>query len=327
MVHPALSVVLCTYDGAAFLQEQLDSLLSQTRKPDEIVIGDDCSRDATWSVLEAFRKRAQSMGVRVRLTRNESNLGFVGNFSETLRRASGDLLFLCDQDDVWHWDKMALIAERFEQEPSLLLVFSDARLVDANGLPLPHTLFEALELTREERRAVREDRAFDVLLRRSMVTGATAAFRRQLVDTALPVGRGWIHDEWLAAIAAVTGRVGVIEHALIDYRQHGRNQVGMHKRTFTEKWRDLVRSRQGQFLAEIERLDSLHRHLASLHADTDDVLAHIEHKRGHFQRRVALGRLPQWARLPGVINEAARGDYRRYGTGGRSMLRDLLRRG
>jgi len=327
MAHPVLSVVLCTYDGAAYLQEQLESLLCQTRKPDEIVIGDDCSHDDTWSMLQAFRARAASMGIRVELTRHERNVGYVRNFSETLRRASGDLLFLCDQDDIWYCDKMALIAERFEKEPGLLLVCSDARLVGADGSPLPHSLFDALELKAGERLALREGRAFDTLLRRSVVTGATAAFRKHLLDFALPVGRGWIHDEWLAVVAAAVGRVGVIEDALIDYRQHGRNQIGMRKRTVRDKLRDIVVPRQQQFVAEVDRLDALHGHLASTPGDLGEALGRIARKREHFQRRVALGRLSRWARVPGILREAASGDYRRFGTGGRSILRDLLRRG
>ncbi|HET6807303.1 MAG TPA: glycosyltransferase family 2 protein [Frateuria sp.] len=327
MVHPALSVVLCTYNGAAFVQEQLDSLLCQTRKPDEIVIGDDGSRDDTWSLLQTFEKRAVALGIRTQLVRHERNMGYVENFSSMLRRATGDVLFLCDQDDVWHWDKLATMARRFEQDASLLLLFSNARLVDAGGSPLRHTLFEALELSEDERTAVHQGRAFEVLLRRSMVTGATAAFRRQLVELALPVGGGWIHDEWLAVVAAAAGRVGMIEENLIDYRQHGGNQIGMRKRSFSDKWRDLVRPRQAQFLTEIERLDALHAHLAGASGNFAEACGRIERKRAHFQRRVAFGAAPRWTRLPDVIRESMRGDYRRYGTGGRSVLRDLLRRG
>lgn len=327
MTRLVLSVVLCTYDGAAYLQEQLDSLLCQTRKPDEVVVGDDCSRDGTWPVLQAFEKKAGALGIKVSLVRNERNLGFVGNFTQTLKRAAGDIVLLCDQDDIWHWDKLAVIERRFTGQPELLLLFSNARLVDATGQELRHSLFEALEFDDEERRTVREGGAFDVLLRRSIVTGATAAFRRHLLEIALPVGKGWIHDEWLALIAAVAGRVEMIEDPLIDYRQHDRNQIGMRKRTLGDKWADLVRPRQEQFVSEAARLESLGAHLSSMPGDYAGPLRDIAHKRDHFQRRVALGRLSRWARLSAVMREAWSGDYRRYGTGGRSMLRDLMRRG
>lgn len=322
-----LSVVLCTFNGAAYLQPQLDSLLAQTRLPDEVVVGDDGSSDGSRGLLEAFAERATARGVRVQLIFRDRNLGFVRNFSESLGAADGDVLFLCDQDDVWHADKLAAMAARFADDPSLSFLCSDARLVDAQGNDLHSSLFDALELSVDELRAIHQGRAFDVLLRRSMATGATAAFRRELLALAMPVGAGWIHDEWLAMIAAVTGRVDALEQPLIDYRQHGGNQIGMRKRNWVDKWNDLLRPRGDQFRAEVQRLESLQRHLASLDPGAfDDALRHIAHKHEHFARRVSAGCRPRWSRLPLVLQQAANGNYRRYGTGGRSMLRDLLRR-
>jgi hypothetical protein len=326
MIRRTLSVVMCTYEGAAYLKDQLDSLLCQTRKPDEIIVADDCSKDATWSILENFKRKAGLLGTRVSLSRNEQNVGFVQNFSSALRRASGELLFLCDQDDVWHWDKLNVLADRFESDPCLTLLFTDARLVNGYGAALRHSLFEAIELTQRERRAVKEGKAFDVLLRRSVVTGATAAFRRDLLDKGLPIGQGWIHDEWLAIIAAASGRVGMVEDALIDYRQHDRNQIGMRKRTWVDKWSDMARPRGEQFEAEVRRLRSLAARLSSL-GNLEESVLQVNQKREHFERRLALGQRRHWARLAGIAREAAHGNYRRYGTGSRSMLRDLLRRG
>jgi glycosyltransferase involved in cell wall biosynthesis len=321
-----LSVVLCTFNGAAYLQPQLDTLLSQTRLPNEVVVGDDGSSDGTQALLEAFAEHAAVLGVQVQLILRDRNLGFVRNFSESLGAASGDVLVLCDQDDVWHPDKLAVMVDRFADDPSLLLLCSDARLVDAQGNDLRSSLFEALELSAGELRSLHQGRAFDVLLRRSMVTGATAAFRRELLALAMPVGPGWIHDEWLAMIAAVTGRVDALEQPLIDYRQHGGNQIGMRKRNWVDKWNDLLRPRGDQFRTEVQRLESLQKHLASLDPGAfDEALRHIAHKHEHFARRVSVGRRSRWSRLPLVLQQAANGNYRRYGTGGRSMLRDLLR--
>lgn len=321
-----LSVVLCTYNGQAHLREQLDSLLAQTRLPDEVVVGDDHSVDASRDLLHEFALRARSLGVDVRLDCHPANLGFVCNFSDTLRQAFGDVLLLCDQDDVWHPEKLATIEARLRTEPEVLLLCSDARLVDAHGGDQGVMLFDALELTEAERLAVRDGRAFEVLLRRSMVTGATAALRRSLVDLALPVGAGWIHDEWLAIIASVVGRVGMIESALIDYRQHGNNQIGMRKRTMLDKWRDLLRPRGAQFQDEVHRLTALEAHLSSMEIRVEpSMLAAVAQKRRHFEERVALGRRARLARLPAVLREARVGNYWRYGTGMRSMLRDMLR--
>lgn len=317
------SVVLCTYNGAAYLGEQLKSLLAQTRPADEIVIGDDGSTDGSPALLAAFAASAEARGIVTRVVRHQVNMGFVGNFSEMMGQATGDVLFLCDQDDVWSPEKLAAMEQRFVEDPSLVMLCSDARLVDEQGEDLGHTLFEALGLEPWELSKLHQGHAFDVFLRRSMVTGATAAFRRTLVDRALPVGRGWVHDEWLAVVAASIGRVDALEQPLIDYRQHARNQIGMRKRGLLDKWHDLVRPRREQFEAEVVRLSALQLYLDRSRAYACG--AKLERKLAHLRNRIALGQRPRWLRLPLVVAEARAGSYRRYGTGMRTLIRDLLR--
>jgi glycosyltransferase involved in cell wall biosynthesis len=321
-----LSVVICTWNGAAYLPAQLDSLLAQTLLPDEIVIADDVSTDASCGLLQRFALQARALGIDVQLQYNPHNLGYVENFSAALRRATGNVLFLCDQDDVWRADKLALMAARFADNPSLLLLPSDARLVDARGESLHCLAFDALQLTPDEKQAVHDGRAFDVVMRRSFVIGATAAVRRDLLDLALPVAQGWVHDEWLAAIAAAAGRVDFIDQPLIDYRQHGGNQIGMQRRTLAMKWADLLLPRAHLLDAEAQRLRRLEDFLARAAFPVGaERAAQVRHKRVHFEQRVALGHLPRYRRLLPILREAQAGCYRRYGTGGRSMLRDLLR--
>jgi glycosyltransferase involved in cell wall biosynthesis len=326
MTRLRFSIVLCTYNGAAYLQPQLDSLLAQARLPDEIVIGDDSSTDASVDILQAFARRAREAGIAVQLRRNRENLGYIDNFSAGLSAAGGEVLFLCDQDDVWRADKLVRMADRFEQDPSLLLLHSDARLVDAQGCSLQCSLFDALQMTPQEKQAIHAGKAFEVLLRRSFVTGATAALRRGLVELALPVETDWIHDEWLAAVAAAAGRIDFIDEPLIDYRQHGANQIGMRRRTLAMKWQDLLLPRGRLLSNEALRLRRLEAFLArSEFGGSAERAALVRHKFSHFERRVAIGRLPRLWRLPAIVQEACNGCYRRYGTGGRSMLRDLLR--
>jgi glycosyltransferase involved in cell wall biosynthesis len=326
MTRPRLSIVLCTYNGAAYLQPQLDSLLAQTCMPDEIVIGDDHSTDASMEILQAFAKRARKAGIAVELWSNRQNLGYVGNFCACLQVAKGDVLFLCDQDDVWRSDKLQRMAAQFEGDPSLLLLHSDARLVDAYGSSLQCSLFDALQMTPQEKRAIHDGQAFKVVLRRSFVTGATAALRRELVELALPVATDWVHDEWLAAIAAASGRLDFIDAPLIDYRQHGGNQIGARKRTLLMKWQDLVRPRGQLLRAEAKRLRRLEDFLARANLEAGPVHAEqIRRKRIHFEQRVMIGQLPRGRRVLPILREAKTGSYRRYGTGGRSMLRDLFR--
>lgn len=321
------SLVLCAHNGVEWVAAQVENVLAQTACPFEVLLSDDASTDDTWSVLQALARQSRKRSVAFSLHRNLINMGYVAHFSAALERASGDVIFLCDQDDVWRKDKIEVMAARFERDPQLLMLHSDARLVDATGADMGCTLFEALQLSRAEIEAIHAWRAFEVLVRRSCVTGATMAFRRELVELALPVGEGWIHDEWLAVIAAAVGKVDVIEQPLIDYRQHGANQIGMRPRTWRDKWRDLRRAHGAQFRADVARLRVLDERLQSLGTRVEPSKRELLAARlAHLDRRIALGTLPHLPRLPGIWREWRRGAYRCYGTGWRSALRDFLRR-
>lgn len=321
-----ISVALCTYNGATHLDAQLDSLLAQQRRPDEIVIADDGSGDGTRERLHAFRAQAVQAGVEVVLIENAANLGYVRNFEQALAAARGALLFPCDQDDVWRADKLARMAAAFERRPGLSLLHTDARLVDAQGRPTGMTLFRALEARRDELDALHAGRGFDVLLRRNLVTGATVGLRREVLAAARPFPAELVHDEWLALIAAATGTVDAIEDTLIDYRQHGGNQIGMRARGLADKWEDLKRLR-GESLRDLAvRMEVLVARLQGLAMPVPDAcIAGARNKARHMRLRATLPpRGP--ARLGAVLREARGGAYARYSNGLRSMLRDLLRR-
>jgi len=322
----SVSVVLCTYNGERWLPELWRSLLAQTHVPDQIVARDDASSDGTFALLGRQAEEAQARGIRVVLARNERNLGFVGNFEVALADADGDIVFLCDQDDLWHPQKIALMLKSFEQRPNLLLLHSDARLVDEAGGDMQCGLFEALEVTRRERALIHSGRAFEALLRRNLATGATLAFRRSLLNDVAPFPPEWVHDEWLAIIAAALGEVDCLEQPLIDYRQHGGNQIGARKR------------RMGKALARAERPRALY--LSGLIARTQILLERaqllvpsfpeacgraLEHKLAHLHRRAAMpGNRAR--RLPAILREAIAGGYARFARGTRALAYDLFGR-
>jgi glycosyltransferase involved in cell wall biosynthesis len=320
------SVVLCTCNGARFLEAQWESLLAQSRRPDEIFVRDDASNDGTWTLLETLAARAEARGVRVCMARNERNLGYVANFEAALREATGDVLFLCDQDDVWHAEKLATMLAGFEQSAGLLLLCTDARRVGERGEDLRRSLFEVLKVSRAELRRIHAGQGFDVLLRRSLATGATLALRRTLLADALPFPARWVHDEWLAIVAAALGGFDCIEQTLIDYRQHGDNQLGMPERAFSVRWKGLWTPPTEAVAALLGRYGALHDRLRSLDGRIPaSTLAGVEDKLDHLRARAALG-AGRWRRAPAVLNEAMRGRYRRYAAGWRSALRDLVRR-
>ena len=110
-----ISVIMCTYNGAAYLGEQLDSLRTQTLPPHELVVQDDGSTDGTMDLLRDYQQRHP--GLRIRLFANPERLGYNRNFLTAVQRAEGDLIACCDQDDVWHADKLEVLARELGDAP------------------------------------------------------------------------------------------------------------------------------------------------------------------------------------------------------------------
>lgn len=321
----SISVALCTYRGASYLPQQLDSLLSQQRLPDEIVAFDDASDDGTWEMLRDFVDRASAQGVTVFVYRNPGNLGYVANFTQALMATRGELVFLCDQDDVWHADKIHRFAEEFEHRADLLMLHSDADLVDEQGDRLNHSLFGAFEIGHDEIARVHGGHAFEVLVKRNIVTGATMAVRRSVISKDFEVPRGWIHDEWLAIVAATQGRVDCLEIATIDYRQHAGNQVGARRRGFIERVTGGSVS-HGEFMARmLARTQSLMTEAASGRVALSAGQAHtLAERLQHAQLRANLPSSFS-SRAVAVMREYASGRYEEFGNGLRSVLSDLFR--
>lgn len=323
-----ISVALCTHNGARFLREQVRSICLQTLPPVEIVLSDDASSDGSVDVVraavaECAAERPQHP-VALRIFENRPALRVVKNFEQAIGACTSELIALSDQDDIWLPERLAQMVPLFEADPSLLLLHTDARLVDAERRDIGDTLFHALEVTPSEIERIHGGNAFEVFLRRNLVTGATTVFRRSLLEHALPLPVEWVHDEWLGIIAAAIGRVDAIERPLIDYRQHGGNQIGARRDTFQEKVRKALASRgdthiQRAFKAELllDRLVSLGDRVAP------DTIRKTRDKLVHQRFRAALppSRL---ARCVPVLREALTGRYDKFGRGVRGVVRDLF---
>jgi glycosyltransferase involved in cell wall biosynthesis len=231
---PTVSVVLSTYNGAGFLAEQLDSLLEQ-RIPErlEILVRDDGSTDRTSEVLDQYRNAHPNL-FRT-LAADGRRIGPKESFIALLAEARGSYIAFCDQDDVWHHDKLArqlavlreIEARRGPGTP--LLCCSDAEVTDAElniispSYFLRHSLF--LRDDREQR--------LGRLLFRNYVIGATTMINRALADRCLIVPpEAIMHDWWAALIATCLGEVSVIRSPLIRYRQHTANAIGSRTRSF-----------------------------------------------------------------------------------------------
>jgi hypothetical protein len=340
-----ISIALCTYNGDRWLPEQLRSLGTQRRQPDELVVFDDCSTDETRRVLADF---AASARFPVRVQVNAERVGSSANFERAIAACEGDVIAICDQDDVWHDAKLARIEDALGADPSFGLAFSDATLVDDDLAPLGLTTWQVQRFGPDQLAAWRQGDAFRLLLVGRYVTGATVAFRERLRGAVLPFPPMvresrtlWLlHDAWISLVAAAVDRVVAIDEELILYRQHPGQQLGLAPQP---RLRSVLRQKvtgrdppdtsppRAHITAEvqIEVVETVRRRLRDLQgpstpmpgtadheAEMTALLAHLGMRAGLADRR--------WARIPPVVRELLSGRYHRFAGGPFSALADLL---
>lgn len=320
---PTLSVALCTHNGAAYVEEQVRSILNQSRLPTEVVVSDDASTDGTVGIVRRVWAQHAPAAVQLRIITNSVALGVSKNFEQAVSACAGDVIALSDQDDVWAPRRVEVMIAEFARRPELSLLFTDARLVDASGDPLTVSLFQALEISEAELQTVTRGTGFDTLLRRNLATGATMMFRRSLLQQALPFPEAWVHDEWLAIIASVVSTVGWLPERLIDYRQHGANQIGVAVPTLAYKVRRVTEPRGTRPAWLVQRATELLARVIELSAQPT-VVQKVRAKLAHDQMRAGLP-ATRVRRIVSVLREARAGRYLAYSSqGNRDILRDLL---
>lgn len=314
MTRPRISVALCTYNGAAYLGEQLASIGAQTVRPDEIVVGDDGSTDDTSEMLA----RAMTILPQLRLLPVGDHDGVRANFERTIADTKGDVVFLSDQDDVWHPERIAQTLLVFAADPAIELVHSNARLIDGTGASNGDSLLDRLGVDHATRTLLKDGEAFDTMLRRNVVTGATVAVRRSLVERSLPFPTSWLHDEWLAIMAASQGTGRLLDTDLIDYRLHGGNEVGAQRMTLTVRLSRLTEGRTSRNARLLSRARALHDRLPS-GPERDAVADKVTHEEIRSSYPA-----PRIARIPAILRESRTGRYSRFGRGVDDLVRDLL---
>ncbi len=272
-----VSVAMCTYNGERYLAEQLRSIRQQTYVPMELVVCDDGSTDGTAALVEDFRR---SVGFPVRWHRNATNLGSTRNFAQAIALCTGDAIALCDQDDRWMPEKLAVCVAALQADSAVAGVFSNARLMDENGTLLPSDLWSRVRFSVAGQEEFRKNGA-RYLGRRDTVTGAALVFRAAYVHQVLPPPVEWVHDGWIAFVLASVARLQALPQHLMTYRLHERQQVGA-------------------------TVVPLHTHL---HTDADAALAF---HRGMVRRFSLLGEHMDVLAAQGIgVNRAARGEVDR----------------
>jgi glycosyltransferase involved in cell wall biosynthesis len=320
-----ISVAMTTYNGARFVKQQLESIIEQERRPDELIVCDDRSVDGT---VDIVMEHVRNSPFSVRLLRNPQRLGSTQNFAKAIGECTGDLVALADQDDIWLPHKLARCEALFQARPDAGLMFSNAWLMDENGAELNGDLWSAFRFGRKRQALVRAQRAHGLLLRHSFVTGATMVFRRQLAHLFLPFPRDlplFVHDRWAVLLASAISKVDFIDEPLIRYRVHSHQQIGVghrvraHQRVGKALRDDGLRKR-GQLDALDELTVTLERRSEAVpHAAFTQALRDT---REHYCVRNSYP-AGVWARCRAVARELRTGRYGTYSSGLLSAYNDM----
>ncbi|MGZ3945742.1 MAG: glycosyltransferase family 2 protein [Mucilaginibacter sp.] len=205
MNEPLISVALCTYNGAKYIDEQLKSIAGQSHKNIEVIIVDDVSSDGTFEIIRAWSEK----DARIKCYRNDTNLGFNKNFEKAISLTTGDYIAISDQDDIWLPDKLQLLLDHIG---SNWLIFSNSGYIgsDRQGMLL---------------KAITQPLEYRGLLLRNYITGHTTMMTREFLNFVLPFpGKGY-YDWWMGLVAAYHHKITFYDKVLTHYRIHDESVI------------------------------------------------------------------------------------------------------
>lgn len=218
------SVALCTYNGEQYLNEQLDSILSQTVEVGEVVICDDGSNDKTIEILFSYQEKHPDI---FKIHQNETNLGFIKNFEKAIRLCSNEIIIISDQDDIWEKDKVEETIRFFENNAQFDGVFHDLKLIDDDKIHPSYLNWKGIsheEIIRE----IKNDNLFVALVQKgSFVLGCALAIKKESLKKYEMEDFPIAHDYYIAQKLGSKNVLGFISKSLSSYRLHSGQVYGL----------------------------------------------------------------------------------------------------
>ncbi|HKG68944.1 MAG TPA: glycosyltransferase [Segetibacter sp.] len=207
IAEKTVSVVMCTYNGEAFVEEQLKSILSQTYPVYELLIFDDASTDNTQKIIT----RAAFIHPLIKVVLNEKNVGFTKNFEQAIKAATGDVIAISDQDDIWVNTKIEKMMKAWNPASPLIycssFIFADNP--PTNPLPPKFRQFEGNDARK--------------IFLFNTISGHALLFKKEFVPLVLPFKEGVMYDWWMGVVAAYNGGVQHYNDLLVFHRSHKNN--------------------------------------------------------------------------------------------------------
>lgn len=217
-----ISIVMATYNGEKYVKEQLNSLLNQTRLADEVLIFDDGSVDDTKQIVEEFI-RFNNLEKNWCFEQNAENKGYVRNFLDGAEKASGDIVFYSDQDDVWDSRKLELMEKGFVEHSDMMACYCLRKYVDSDMREIPMR-FEFMTNVKSKTDGFQKVSLRDAI-KYNKSPGLCLAVKKELIRETrkMILDNGLSHDLPIGTVAAIYDGYYVLNRRLVNYRQHGKN--------------------------------------------------------------------------------------------------------
>ena len=251
-------IVIATYNGSLFLQEQLDSILEQDDFVRQIYIRDDSSQDDTVTVVKNYQTKFTEL-IQI-ISDDKGNLGPKNSFIELCKHTQADYVAFADQDDIWEPNKLQVLSEYIEkhhlqESQAPVLIHSDLSLIDENGQFMGSSYIRSSSIDSGN------DGITDLLMKRNIVTGCACVVNRGLLNVAEQVDHRpfHLHDFFFACIAALYDGIHYIDQPLIQYRQHGGNCVGFQGTTSPLMVTGKLFSHNFSFFDKLKKVDAYTR--------------------------------------------------------------------
>ena len=233
-----VSIAMATYNGAKYIEEQLQSIIHQTYSNLEIVIVDDCSKDNTVEIVEQYQQEYPF----IRLYVNEQNSGVTKTFETAIQECSGEFIAISDQDDIWELNKIEILVNEIGEHDA---VYSNSLLVDASGQSLNKSFTTIMNMKTYYSGAP--------FLLSNSVPGHTILMKQEFVQNILPFPPKMLFDLWIGFCAAGNNGIKFVDKTLVKYRQHETNTIG----TRDSKNKKKKESIQAQFEFKLNELKTL----------------------------------------------------------------------
>jgi len=298
-----ITAIIATYNGEKYIFDQLDSIRKQTVPVDEVIICDDCSRDNTPAIVEEFIRvhRLEHWHFYI----NEKNLGPSGNAFNCLTKSNGDIIFMCDQDNIWEPNYVEVMADALNKDPEILWLTALCTYVDKDGeLITDRKMTDKIGYCRKMGNNLLVDLPFDTWLGSALIAWCLSCMRKSVRDAVVEEGIPPLHlsigiDGYTGLIAAVLGKTCQINRPLVRFRVHGANySLGrLQKPT-------ILSSTNEQRLKMLEQAAEAHRYLLR----DKTVAAHITAEKKAkvqaiidlYERRIRFCKEPRFLRGLGL---------------------------